>query len=124
MVITVVLRKNLYNSSWHYTSRQISKADGQTLCCEYDGMFYESTAAEEFEFVEDIFHGLIHSIQRQRGERTLAYAPLFISEDRLHTQRNRPRSPRNSTEKKDDKSQNKKNPTSFKLFNKSFKIFN
>lgn len=105
--------------------RQISKADGQTMCCEYDGTFYECSAAEDYEFVEDIFHGLVHSIQRARGERSLAYAPLFISEDRFHAaQRNRPRSPRNSTEKKDDKNPNKKNPTSFKLFNKSFKIFN
>lgn len=105
--------------------RQISKADGQTLSCEYDGIFYECTAAEEYEYVEDIFHGLVHSIQRQRGERSLAYSPLFISEDRYHTiPRTRPRSPKNSTEKKDDKTQNKKNATSFKLFNKSFKIFN
>ncbi|KAL4228264.1 Ras-like protein member 12 [Mactra antiquata] len=103
--------------------RQISKADGQTLACEYDGLFYECTAAEEYEYVEGIFHGLVHAIQLQRGERSL----MFISDDsRYHsaTQRGRPRSPRNSAEKKDDKTQNKKNATSFKLFNKSFKIFN
>lgn len=106
--------------------RQINKADGQTLCCEFDGIFYECSAAEEYEYVENIFHGVVHSLQRQRGDRNLAYSPpLFISEDKYHSaQRNRPRSPRSSTEKKEEKSQNKKNPTSFKLFNKSFKIFN
>lgn len=106
----------------HLSFRQISKADGQTLASESDGLFYECTAAEEYEYVEGIFHGLVHSIQLQRGERSI----MFISDDRYHsaTQRGRPRSPRSNSEKKDDKTQNKKNATSFKIFNKSFKIFN
>ena len=105
--------------------RVISKADGQTLATEFEATFYECTAAEEFEFVEDIFHGVIHAIQRDRGERSLTFSPLYISEEKYTAaQRNRPRSPRNSTDvKKDDKSPIKKNTTSFKLFS-NFKIFN
>ncbi|KAH3857927.1 ras-like protein family member 12 [Dreissena polymorpha] len=106
--------------------RQVSKSDGQTLCTDHCGLFFECTAAEDYECVEDVFHGLVHAIQKSRGDRSLVYSPLFISEDRVHAgQKARPRSPKNSTDKKDDiKQANKKNPSSFKLFNKSFKIFN
>ncbi|WAQ98615.1 hypothetical protein MAR_022988, partial [Mya arenaria] len=85
------------------------------------------TAAEEYECVEDTFHGLIYSIQKHRGDKhTVCPPPLFISEERLQSGlKTRPRSPRNgAADKKDEKSPNKKTPTSFKLFNKSFKIFN
>ena len=101
--------------------RQISRADGQSLASEFDGLFYECNAAEEYEYVEDIFLGLVHAVQQERGERCIPYQPLFISEERF---RNRPRSPRNNSDKKDDKPGSKKNTSSFKLFNKSFKIFN
>ena len=106
--------------------RVISKADGQTLANDFEATFYESTAAEEFEYVEDLFHGMIHAIQRERGERNFPFQPLYISEEKYNAaQRNRPRSPRNSTDgKKDDKNQPKKNTPSFKLFSKNFKIFN
>lgn len=106
--------------------RVISKADGQTLASDFEATFYECSAAEEFEYVEDIFHGVIHAIQRERGERNVAFQPLYISEEKYNAaQRNRPRSPRNSTDgKKDDKSPAKKNTPSFKLFSKNFKIFN
>ena len=106
--------------------RVISKADGQTLAGEFEATFYECTAAEEFEFVENIFHGVIHAIQRERGERSLTFSPLYISEEKYNAaQRNRPRSPRNSTDsKKEDKNQPKKTTPSFKLFSKNFKIFN
>ncbi|WAQ98550.1 hypothetical protein MAR_022923, partial [Mya arenaria] len=88
---------------------------------------YLCTAAEEYECVEDTFHGLIYSIQKHRGDKhTVCPPPLFISEERLQSGlKTRPRSPRNgAADKKDEKSPNKKTPTSFKLFNKSFKIFN
>ena len=107
--------------------RVISKAEGQTLASDFEATFYESTAAEEFEYVEDLFHGMIHAIQRERGERNFPFQPLYISEDRYSAaQRNRPRSPRSSTDaKKEDKNQPKKNTPSFKLrFGKNFKIFN
>lgn len=106
-------------------NRQINKHEGQSMCSEFDGLFFECTAAEEYECVENIFHGLVYSIQKHRGERHMTIPPpLFIAEERHPGQKVRPRSPRNGNEKKDDKSPNKKNPTSFKLFNKSFKIFN
>ncbi|XP_052792818.1 ras-like protein family member 12 [Mya arenaria] len=107
--------------------RQITKLEGQALSCDFDGLFFECTAAEEYECVEDTFHGLIYSIQKHRGDKhTVCPPPLFISEERLQSGlKTRPRSPRNgAADKKDEKSPNKKTPTSFKLFNKSFKIFN
>ncbi|KAK3603110.1 hypothetical protein CHS0354_027894 [Potamilus streckersoni] len=105
--------------------RQISKADGTGLASEYDASFFETTAAEDYEFVEEIFHAVVHEIQRHRGERQGIFQPLFISEERFQIAgRSRPKSPKISLEKKDDKNPSKKNPTSFKLFNKSFKIFN
>ena len=108
--------------------RVISKAEGQTLATDFEAAFYESTAAEEFEYVEDLFHGMIHAIQRERGERNVPFQPLYISDERYNAaQRNRPRSPRNSTDgKKEDKNQPKKNTPSFKLskLRKNFNIFN
>ncbi|KAL5004577.1 hypothetical protein ScPMuIL_018033 [Solemya velum] len=103
--------------------RQIHKDEGHTLAGEYDCLFFETTAAEEFEYVEDVFHGVVHEIQRERGERPPHLQPLFISEDKLAS-RGRPKSPRSAGEKKDERPQSKKTSPSFKLFNKSFKIFN
>lgn len=106
-----------------FLSRQIHKDEGNNLAAEFDSLFFETTAAEEFEYVEDVFHGLIHEIQRERGERPLHLQPLFISEDKLAA-RGRPKSPRSNTDKKEERPQSKKTSPSFKLFNKSFKIFN
>lgn len=89
-------------------------------------MFYETTAAEEFEYVEDVFHGILLEIQREKVEKHVNFQPLFISEEKFQVaQRGRPKSPRVVADKKEEKSaQTKKNTSSFKLFNKSFKIFN
>lgn len=106
--------------------RQISKEEGASLAAEYECLFFETTAAEEFEYVEDIFHGLVHEIQRERGEKHIHFQPLFITEEKFQcAQRGgRPKSPRSPADRKDDKPGSKKNSSSFKLFNKSFKIFN
>ena len=107
-------------------SRQVSKLEGNAMSQEFESMFFETTAAEEFEYVEDVFHGVVLEIQREKGDRHLNFQPLFISEEKFHAaQRGRPKSPRSAVpEKKDDKGPQKKNSSSFKLFNKSFKIFN
>lgn len=105
--------------------RQVSKEEGNSLAGEFDCLFYETTAAEEFEYVEDVFHGILHEI-RERADKQLNFQPLFISEEKFHvTPRGvRPKSPKITADKKDDKATGKKNTSSFKLFNKSFKIFN
>ncbi|KAK3097935.1 hypothetical protein FSP39_014669 [Pinctada imbricata] len=105
--------------------RQISKSEGNNLATKYDSLFFETTAAEEFEFVEDVFHGVLHEIQRERSDKHMNFQPLFISEEKFHAaQRGRPKSPRVTQERKDERTAPKKNSSSFKLFNKSFKIFN
>ncbi|XP_033750024.1 ras-like protein family member 12 isoform X1 [Pecten maximus] len=104
--------------------RQISKVEGNTLAQEFESLFFETTAAEEFEYVEDVFHGIIHEIQREKGDRHVNFQPLFISEEKFHAAQRRPKSPRAGPDKKDEKGPTKKNSSSFKLFNKSFKIFN
>ncbi|CAG2233848.1 RASL12 [Mytilus edulis] len=103
--------------------RQTSKEEGSALATEFDCLFYETTAAEEFEYVEDVFHGVLHEIQKERSQ--LNFQPLFISEEKFHVGHKgaRPKSPKVVVDKKDEKPV-KKNSTSFKLFNKSFKIFN
>lgn len=103
--------------------RQISKEEGSALSTELDCLFFETTAAEEFEYVEDVFHGVLHEVQR---EKALNFQPLFISEEKFSVAQRggRPKSPKVIVDKKDDKGPAKKNSTSFKLFNKSFKIFN
>ena len=86
-------------------------------------MFFEITAAEDFEDVEDVFHRLIHDIHQEKYGHVLQ--PLFISEEKgsafnpLHQRR--PKSPKGGQEKKDEKNAAKKTPTTF---NKFFKIFN
>lgn len=106
--------------------RQISKEEGAALATEFECLFFETTAAEEFEYVEDIFHGLVHEIQRERGEKHIHFQPLFITEEKFQSAQRggRPKSPRSPADRKDDKTGSKKNSSSFKLFNKSFKIFN
>ena len=95
------------------------------MATENDCLFFETTAAEEFEYVEDVFHGVLHEIQREKSDRNINFQPLFISEEKFHAaQRGRPKSPRAPPDRKEDKAPTKKNSSSFKLFNKSFKIFN
>jgi hypothetical protein len=104
--------------------RKINKDEGTALATEFESTFYETTAAEEYEYVEGVFHGVIHDIHREKGDRGHFYfQPLFISEGNFHAA-HRGKSPRTAPEKKDDKAPTKKNTSSFKLFQKSFKIFN
>jgi hypothetical protein len=50
--------------------------------------------------VEDVFHGVLHEVQREKG---LNFQPLFISEEKFSVaQRGRPKSPKVIVDKKDD----------------------
>ncbi|KAL8592024.1 hypothetical protein ACOMHN_060517 [Nucella lapillus] len=102
--------------------RQVSKAEGTALSVELDCLFYETTAAEEYDYVARVFTRLISDVHADKYGATLQ--PLFITEDRatprdpLHV-RQRPKSPKgNPSEKKDEKNPQKKN------FSKLFKLFN
>ena len=106
--------------------RQVSKAEGTKLATDYTCLFYEATAAEEYEYVEEVFHGVILYLLQYKN----CYLPhLFISEEKPPPGQvpARPKSPKGTSERKDDKDSKgipKKNTSSFKIFNKSFKIFN
>lgn len=106
--------------------RQVSKAEGTKLATDYMCLFYEATAAEEYEYVEEVFHGVILYLLQYKN----CYLPhLFISEEKqaLGQVPARPKSPKGTSERKEDKDTKgipKKNTSSFKIFNKSFKIFN
>uniref|UniRef100_A0A2C9JMZ3 small monomeric GTPase n=1 Tax=Biomphalaria glabrata TaxID=6526 RepID=A0A2C9JMZ3_BIOGL len=117
--------------------RQVNKSEGSELATEYDSIFYEITAAEEFELVEKVFHRVIQEAHHDKYGHILQ--PLFIADDRtttwspqqamsqqssqqqtqhLHPSQRRPKSPKGAPEKKDEKGQQKK------TLNKFFKIFN
>lgn len=108
--------------------RQVSHVEGGDLAAEFDCLFFEATAAEEYEYVESVFFGLIHEIQR---DKSIPLPPLYISEEKSpgFPVQKRPKSPKSTADRitrddKDAKGGQKKTTTSFKLFNKSFKIFN
>lgn len=56
------------------TCRQISKAEGSSLAHFYNAAFFETSAAEEYNCVERVFHEAI----RGASLKTLASALLFI----------------------------------------------
>lgn len=110
-----------------------------SLATEFDSIFYETTAAEEYELVERVFLSVIQETHHDKYGHLLQ--PLYIADDRpanwgtlhhqphqqlpqplqqshLHFQQRRPKSPKGLPDKKDDKNQQKK------TLNKFFKIFN
>lgn len=99
----------------------MSKAEGTALASETDSVFYETTAAEEYDCVVPVFTRLISDVHAEKYGSLLQ--PLYIAEERaapvhpLHA-RTRPKSPKGTAEKKDEKNPQKKN------FSKLFKIFN
>lgn len=77
------LPKNKANilSTFPPSPRQVSKAEGSALATHYDSAFFETSAAEEYECVERVFHEMIREVLREQ-ERCMPLRPLFISEDR------------------------------------------
>ncbi|XP_013389909.1 ras-like protein family member 12 [Lingula anatina] len=120
--------------------RQVSKAEGSALATEQECLFYETTAAEDYQCVETVFHGIVKEIQREK-ERQMPLQPLFITEDKPSgsislgpgstgsLQRpgfRRAKSPKSEARSEKDSARgvHKKSVPSFRIFNKSFKIFN
>ncbi|GFS11569.1 Ras-like protein [Elysia marginata] len=128
--------------------RQVNKSEGASLATEYETVFYETTAAEEYELLERVFQRVIQEAHFDKYGHILQ--PIFIADDRptawgqnqyqplqyhqssqsqpyqqhqhhpqqMHHQHRRPKSPKGAAEKKDEKNQQKK------TLNKFFKIFN
>uniref|UniRef100_A0A0B7AEM5 small monomeric GTPase n=2 Tax=Arion vulgaris TaxID=1028688 RepID=A0A0B7AEM5_9EUPU len=112
--------------------RQVNKSEGASLATEYDSAFFESTAAEEYDFVERVFYRVIQETHQEKYGHLLQ--PVYIADDRtpnwgaqhqqiqhtqnLHLQHRRPKSPKGVSDRKDEKMQQKK------TLNKFFKIFN
>jgi hypothetical protein len=107
--------------------------EGSRLATENDCLFYETTAAEEFEHVQSIFHDAVRVLTGQgRSEPNMDL--LYINEEngragfsgnpylrgKQAPSFRRAKSPRSFENGKDPK----KGTSSFKFFNKSFKIFN
>lgn len=112
----------------------MNKSEGASLATEYDCVFYETTAAEEYELVERVFHRMILDTHLEKYGHHLH--SVYIPDDRPavwgaqqphhmqqtqqhpHFQHRRPKSPKGLPDRKDEKNQQKK------TLNKFFKIFN
>ena len=106
--------------------RTVSKVAGEELAAHYECLFTESSAAEDLESVEEVFHRILREIVR---EHSLPLQPLFISEDKAGFTGSRP--PKSPHESKKDYNSRllpkripSRSPATFRIFNKSFKIFN
>ncbi|GFN80620.1 ras-like protein family member 12 [Plakobranchus ocellatus] len=125
--------------------RQVNKSEGASLATEFETVFYETTAAEEYELLERVFQRIIQEAHFDKYGHILQ--SIFVADDRpvawglnnyqqqqhqsqqsqphpqqhsqqLHHQHRRPKSPKGTPDKKDEKNQQKK------TLNKFFKIFN
>lgn len=120
----------------------MSKADGQELATQYECLFHETSAADDFRSVELLFHGLIRKITRP-NDGPVSLQPLFISEDSKGGLLNplsqgigsrtfkRTKSPGSTNDVKDgsrlqdkDQYQQRRMPSTFKIFKSRFNIFN
>ena len=130
--------------------RTVSRSSGEELAAEYECQFYETSAAEDYESVEAVFHEIIRDIARL-NDHHITLQPLFISEPvkqvashngtphHSHPGQSGPlpirraKSPKTTDafkvnnkqkEEKEPKVLPRRQVSTFKLFNKSFKIFN
>jgi len=118
--------------------RTVSRNSGEDLALHFESSFYETSAADDFESVEQVFVDVIREMARVH-DRQMPLQALFISEDRsaaaVSYRRYKPAKPpgvatTSPTEpvKKDSKDESKlqsrRTAAPFKFFNKGFKIFN
>ena len=117
---------------------------GEELANKFDCLFYETSAADDFESIEQVFHNVIREVVRNKDS-SMPLQPLFISEDKSGllnpisggARLRRAKSPQGLNEAKDSKKSDKdlnskllpkripsRTASTFKIFNKSFKIFN
>lgn len=107
--------------------RTVSKVAGESLAAEFECLFSETSAADDLESVENVFHETLRNISAA-NDGPLALEPLFISEEQQSSARvalRRTKSPKTPESlKKGDKTLQRKTVSTFKIFNKGFKIFN
>ncbi|XP_076354825.1 ras-like protein family member 12 isoform X2 [Tachypleus tridentatus] len=118
--------------------RQVSKLEGASCAKKYQAIFFETTAAEDFQEVEKVFHEVARHILRDKDPSS-TLKPLYIGDDKAVSTANRNSLPRNQrsptssspiiTSIPKDRRPDEKNfvmvdrNPKFKLFNKGFKIF-
>jgi len=121
------------------TVRTVSRNSGEDLALQFESSFYETSAADDFESVEQVFVDIIREMARVH-DRQMPLQSLFISEDRsaaaaVPYRRYKSIKPHSSAAalppepvKKDSKDESKlqsrRTTAPFKFFNKGFKIFN
>jgi len=122
--------------------RTVSRNSGEDLALHFESSFYETSAADDYESVEQVFIDVIRDMARVH-DRQMPLQALFISEDRsaaatVPYRRYKPAkppsgvapttSPPEAPVKKDSKDESKlqsrRTAAPFKFFNKGFKIFN
>jgi len=120
--------------------RTVSRNSGEDLALHFESSFYEASAADDYESVEQVFVDIIREMARVH-DRQMPLQTLFISEDRsaaaaLPYRRYKPVKPPATVAaaspsehaKKDSrdesKLQSRRTAAPFKFFNKGFKIFN
>jgi len=123
--------------------RTVSRNSGEDLALNFESSFYETSAADDYESVEQVFIDVIRDMARVH-DRQMPLQALFISEDRsaaaaVPYRRYKPakppaagvattNSPSAEPVKKDSKDESKlqtrRTAAPFKFFNKGFKIFN
>ena len=119
--------------------RAVHKLDGQKIASQYDCLFHETSAADDFHSVQQLFHLLIRYVTKSQ-ERQVSMQPLYIAEDSKTSILSsgvrpfrRTKSPGNSNEviKDSTRSQDKDNrlaqrrmPSTLKSLKSRFNIFN
>ena len=121
------------------TDRTVSRSSGEDLALRFESSFYETSAADDYESVEQVFVDIIREMARVH-DRQMPLQALFISEDRsaaaaVPYRRYKSAKPPGVASsslsepvKKDSKDESKlqsrRTAAPFKFFNKGFKIFN
>jgi len=122
-----------------WLDRTVSRNSGEDLALHFESSFYETSAADDYESVEQVFVDVIREMARVH-DRQMPLQALFISEDRsaaaaVAYRRSKPAKPPgvatslpSEPVKKDSKDESKlqsrRTAAPFKFFNKGFKIFN
>jgi len=119
--------------------RTVSRNSGEDLALHFESSFYETSAADDYESVEQVFIDIIRDMARVH-DRQMPLQALFISEDRsaaaaVPYRRYKLAKPPGAAvsspselvkkdSKDESKLQSRRTAAPFKFFNKGFKIFN
>ena len=119
--------------------RTVSRNSGEDLALHFESSFYETSAADDYESVEQVFVDIVREMARVY-ERQMPLQALFISEDRSAASAvpyrrykpvklagsavSSPSEPVKKDSKDESKLSTRRTAAPFKFFNKGFKIFN